>query len=213
LPNGFSLFEPAVFFASGGLAIEDRIKNVKSADSAIFGDVFRFFIFSMMGGIVLDTGRNSMRFGGPMTTEDAYVYIQDNCEPGDIRIRHFVFRSWNVSVIAFKRGKELVSENVIGFQIGILSKWNVPSERMVEDILNKYNDDVSVQKMIVAMGWIVGVFIVIRDAKQRCMIFVILCWAIGMVRSLNYQSGILQPEYWGFAGLVIVPFIIQRFIR
>jgi hypothetical protein len=211
-PEGFTYFERGTFFASATIPVRERIKQVKDGALAS-GDAVRDIAFSIFGVVVVNHGVAPLRFNtGTMTNRQAFAYIQEECEPGDVRIRHLKFAPENVSIVAFKHRDHLEPGVIDNVQIGAVAPGRVAAKDTLKPITATSEEDVMVPKFLLSAGSLITVFLIVRGAMRRTFVIAVLAWAVGMLRSLVWQSGLLQPSYWAGFGLVVLPFLINKMV-
>jgi hypothetical protein len=211
VPEGFTLQDRGIYFASAAGSMAERIRKVKATGGGTINDPLWQLAFSMIGGVVINFGDQPMRSGQSVLTDsEAFNFIMTNCQPGDIRMRHQIFRPAEVSIIGWKEGNQLVPKEVDGIKVGIIREGKVPPGEMFEQLLEVYEDDAALWKLVLSVGWIATVFIMLRDPIQRCLMFLGLAWAVLMLRSFVSQSGFLDPKIWGIVGLFVLPVVIKK---
>jgi hypothetical protein len=205
--DGFSYFEPGVFFASANASLETRIKEIKARPALISSEEIRDMVLSVFGVVVMNQGVAPIHFGRHgMTDRQAFSYIQEHCEPGDIRIRHFKFAPTEaVSIVALKSGETLEPDIINGIQIGAIAPGVMVAADAVTPITAKYEARIALPKFLLSIISIVTIFLTVRNPRFRVIVIVVAAWFIGMLRSLVWRSLFLQPRYWSLFAVLAAP--------
>jgi hypothetical protein len=148
-----------------------------------------------------------------MTDRQAFAYIQQHCEPGDIRIRHFKFSTENVSIVAFKRGNELDAEAIGGVAIGAVAPGRMAAGETLTPISAVHEANIALPKFFLSLGSLVTTFLIFTNPRRRILAITVFAWAIVMLRSIVWDSDFLRPRFWGGFGAVCVPFLIRLLVR
>jgi hypothetical protein len=214
LPNYFSEYQSGTYYASVNNDLVERMRKIQTGSVFRSKDFLPELFIWLFGLFVLrlDFNINVMSPVG-MTPSEAFRYMQKHCEPGDVRIRHYVFAPEAVTVLGMKNGNVLKEGLINGFRIGAVESGNKTLKQLFQTQTRAYFDELFLPRIVFIVLTVIVVFKMVHQRTRRSCVLVVLTWIIGLMRAMMWQSGVLNVRHWLTAGMIVLPCVGWCIIR
>jgi hypothetical protein len=197
VPDSYKRLSNGVYFHSATADFKGRKKSTIEAGRldvlALLGRVVHMVV---KYAVINDLDLPSMLDFDRLSPDEAVDAIIEKCLPGDVLIRHYVFRPSNVSIVAWRSGRKLTTKAVGDQLIGVVRGGQIDRDRMFDHHVAAFEGAFQSAKVVLTVLWILAVLKGVPSRATRMRLFAASAWLIGFVRAVMWRGGWLRPAGW-----------------